>query len=78
LKELAKRIQNDPILQFIATDPWDGIFALVAKAKRQEGYAGKCDLCFHTLGSLTDKVLLQATLFARQNFCPFWFTLSAG
>jgi hypothetical protein len=78
LKDLIKRMQNDPILQFIAANPWDDIFALAAKGKRQEGYAGKCDMCLHSLGDLTDKEPLQAALFPRQNFYPFWFTLSAN
>jgi organic radical activating enzyme len=76
LKDLVKRMQNDPILQFMATKKWDDVFTLVAKQKRDSGYSSKCDLCLHALGDLHDKTQLQATLFPEQNFYPFWFSLA--
>jgi hypothetical protein len=76
LKDLVKRMQNDPILQFMATKKWDDVFTLVAKQKRSTGYSSKCDLCLHAVGDLADKAQLQATLFAQQNFYPFWFKLA--
>jgi MoaA/NifB/PqqE/SkfB family radical SAM enzyme len=76
LKDLVKRMQNDPILQQLATKPLDQMLTHVAKEKRPNGYRGVCDLCQHALGDLTDKEPVQATLFAQQNFYPFWFTLA--
>jgi MoaA/NifB/PqqE/SkfB family radical SAM enzyme len=78
LKDLVKRMQNDPILQLLATKPLDRILTHVGKEKRPGGYRGECDLCQHALNDLTDKETVQATLFTQQNFYPFWFTLSDG
>jgi Radical SAM superfamily/4Fe-4S single cluster domain len=75
LKDLIKRTQNDPILQSMATKPWDNILSLAAKEKKRGGYTGKCALCQHAIGDLTDREPLQAALFTQQNFYPFWFTL---
>ncbi|MGN6717149.1 MAG: radical SAM protein [Candidatus Binatia bacterium] len=75
LKTLVKRMQNDPILQFLATNPMDQIFAYVAKEKKPGGYNGICELCKHALGDLSARELVQAALFAQQKFYPFWFTL---
>jgi len=78
LKDLVKRMQNDPILQFLARNPMTSIFEYIAKPKNAKGYSGTCDLCQDALGSLTDKEPLQAELFDRQEFYPFWFTLFPG
>jgi pyruvate-formate lyase-activating enzyme len=77
LKTLIKRMQNDPILQFLATRPMDQIFTHVSKQKRQSGYTGVCDLCKDALGDITEREPVQAALFTQQNFYPFWFTLSS-
>jgi len=77
LKTLAKRMQNDPILQFIATHSMSKIFDFIPTATKKDGYSGRCDLCMNALGGVTDKEPLQAALFDRQKFYPFWFTLSA-
>jgi hypothetical protein len=50
------------------------IFAHVDVEEKAAGYAGKCSLCQHALGHMTDKEKLQAQLFAQQEFYPFWFT----
>jgi hypothetical protein len=76
LKTLAKQMQNDPILQFLATHSMSEIFAYVGKSKRQDGYSDKCHLCQNALGGLVDKRALQGSLFDQQNFYPFWFTLA--
>ena len=76
LKDLIKRMQNDPILQFVAATKWDDLFSLLGKQKRQAGYSGRCDLCLHAIGDLNDKTQLQAALFAQQKFYPFWFKLA--
>jgi Radical SAM superfamily/4Fe-4S single cluster domain len=77
LKTLAKRMQNDPILQFLSMHRLDRIFDHVAAPKNSGGYHGSCDLCQDALGGLIDKEALQAALFDRQKFYPFWFTLSS-
>jgi hypothetical protein len=77
LKTLIKRMQNDPILQFLSTKPMDQIFSHLKKEKRTGDYIGICDLCKHALGDLTDREPVQAALFPQQKFYPFWFTLSA-
>jgi organic radical activating enzyme len=77
LKTLAKRMQNDPILQFIATHSMSKIFDFIPTATKKDGYSGRCDLCMDALGGVTDKEPLQAALFDRQKFYPFWFRLSA-
>jgi MoaA/NifB/PqqE/SkfB family radical SAM enzyme len=76
LRDLVKRMQNDPVLQFLARNPMSAIFAHVDIEKRAAGYAGKCSLCQHALGGVTDKEALQSRLFAQQEFYPFWFTQS--
>jgi MoaA/NifB/PqqE/SkfB family radical SAM enzyme len=78
LRDLVKRMQNDPVLQFLARNPMSAIFAHVDVEKKAAGYAGKCSLCQHALGHLTDKEKLQAQLFAQQEFYPFWFTQPTG
>jgi pyruvate-formate lyase-activating enzyme len=76
LKNLAKRMQNDPVLQFIGSNPMSEIFAYLPTATKKAGHGGRCDLCMDTLGSLTNKEPLQAKLFDRQKFYPFWFSLN--
>ena len=76
LRELVKRMQNDPVLQFLARNPLSAIFEHVAKSKSADGYSGDCHLCQEALGDLTNKEPLQAALFDSQQFYPFWFTLA--
>jgi MoaA/NifB/PqqE/SkfB family radical SAM enzyme len=76
LKDLVKRMQNDPVLQFLARNPMSAIFEQVDKLKNINGYSGSCHLCQDALGHLTNKEALQAKLFSSQQFYPFWFTLS--
>jgi pyruvate-formate lyase-activating enzyme len=78
LKDLVKRMQNDPILQFLARNPMSAILEQVAKPPSPNGYSGDCHLCQVALGDLIDKEPLQARLFDRQQFYPFWFTLLHG
>jgi len=74
LRDLVKRMQNDPILQFLARNPISSIFEHVEVERNAGGYAGYCSLCLHALGDVVDKEKLQARLFDRQEFYPFWFT----
>jgi pyruvate-formate lyase-activating enzyme len=79
LRDLVKRMQNDPILQTLGYRPMSAIFDHVQIKQNAMGYAGQCDLCQHALGQLADKEQLQAALFDRQEFYPFWFSSgSAG
>jgi 4Fe-4S single cluster domain/Radical SAM superfamily len=78
LRDLVKRMQNDPILQFLASKPMSAIFDHVAVEKNAAGYAGICSLCQHALGGLADKEMLQAQLFDQQEFYPFWFEMPAA
>lgn len=73
LRQLIKRMQNDPILQFLSSRPMNEILAYVDRPKNLAGYAGACNLCQYALGDLTDKEALQGRLFSAQNFYPFWF-----
>jgi MoaA/NifB/PqqE/SkfB family radical SAM enzyme len=75
LKDLIKRMQNDPILQFLARKPMSSIFEHISKPRNPAGYSGVCHLCQDALGSVSDKNPLQARLFASQRFYPFWFAL---
>jgi hypothetical protein len=74
LRNLVKRMQNDPVLQFLAKNPMSAIFQHIDVERNAAGYAGPCSLCQHALGSMADKEGLQALLFDRQEFFPFWFS----
>ena len=76
LDDLVKRMQSDPILQFLATNPMSAIFDHVKTPRNADGYTSPCHLCQDAIGGLTDKEPLQAELFGGQKFYPFWFTLS--
>jgi organic radical activating enzyme len=76
LRELVKRMQNDPILQFLAAKPLNELLPFIGKTERPDGYGGICDQCQHAIGELTDREPLRAALFEQQHFYPFWFTLS--
>lgn len=73
LRDLVKRLQNDPLLQFFATRPMNAIFAELGREPKPGGYSGICDLCQDAVGALADKEPIQAKLFAGQRFYPFWF-----
>lgn len=76
LMDLVKRMQNDPVLQFLARNPMSAICDHLAKVPKVSGYSGACHFCQDTLGDLIDKEPLQSKLFEKQEFFPFWFTLS--
>jgi hypothetical protein len=73
LRDIVKSMQNDPLLQFLANRPLSDIFAEVGKEANPAGYPGRCSLCQEAVGDLSDKEAVQARLFGRQNFYPFWF-----
>jgi organic radical activating enzyme len=76
LMDLVKHMQNDPILQFLATNPMSAIFGHLEKPRNPDGYSSKCHLCQEALGGLCDKEPVQARLFGSQKFYPFWFMFS--
>jgi pyruvate-formate lyase-activating enzyme len=76
LRDLVKRMQNDPVLQFLARNPMSAIFQHINVERITAGYAGPCSLCQHALGAMIDKEELQARLFDGQEFFPFWFAPS--
>lgn len=78
LKDLVKRMQNDPILQALAANPMDEMFHRLGKAQDPRGYASLCESCQDALGLLPDRESLKNALFGEQKFYPFWFTLSAS
>lgn len=76
LLALVKHMQNDPVLQYLAAHPMRSIFKHLDKSENPNGYSGVCHLCQDALGDLSNKEPLQAELFERQKFYPFWFELS--
>jgi hypothetical protein len=76
LRDLVKRMQNNPVLQFLSSRPMTALLAEAEVAPRP-AYAGLCDACQHGIGALVDTEPMQARLFAGQRFYPFWFS-SAG
>lgn len=74
LPVVIKRMQNDPLLQFLATNPMGRLFQQVGKRPNLLGYGSDCALCQDAIGNLTDKNDVQARLFRGQKFYPFWFT----
>lgn len=74
LPAMVMRMQNNPILQFIANRPIGRIFDHLSTAPAPEGYANICNLCEHALGELRENEDLKRDLSAYQDFFPFWFT----
>ncbi len=74
LPVLLKRLQNNPVLQFIARNPMGRIFDYLDETPRPEGYANICNLCEHALGNLTENQALKRALAPQQDYFPFWLT----
>jgi hypothetical protein len=66
-------MQNDPILQFIATNPLAYLYQRVQGEKEQPKNYGNCHLCQEAIGDLQVREPLQAELSSRQEFYPFQF-----
>ena len=77
MMDLVKRMQNDPILQFLAENPMGAIFDYLDKPRDSDRYSDQCHLCQDAIGNLSDKETLQAKLFDHQKFYPFWFAHSS-
>lgn len=73
LADMVKRMQNDPLLQYMAKKPLKQVFQLTGVTPKINGYYGKCDLCQHAVGTLLDKSAIQEKLFSNQAYYPFWF-----
>jgi len=73
LRELMKRMQNDGLLQVIATRPMDQLSALVSPGDSEHLFTGPCHSCQHAIGGLVDKEAVWRACFSRQAYYPFWF-----
>jgi len=76
LRELVKRMQNDPILQFLATRPLQQVFVYAGKPLPVAGRL--CELCQAAIGNLMDREPMMAALEPQQRYYPFWFTDHPG
>jgi MoaA/NifB/PqqE/SkfB family radical SAM enzyme len=76
LRDLVKRMQNDPILQALANEPIEEMFRRLGRTGNADGYGSLCASCQDAVGDLRDREALQAQLFERQKFYPFWFALA--
>lgn len=76
LRDLVKRMQNDPVLQMLANTPMRGVFPLVGKSAPAVGRL--CELCQAAVGNLSDREPLLAKLEPRQRYYPYWFTDPPG
>jgi pyruvate-formate lyase-activating enzyme len=76
LRDLVKRMQNDPILQALANEPMATMLHRRGRTVHADGYGSLCAACQSALGDLHDREALLAQLFARQSFYPFWFALA--
>ncbi len=74
LATLLLRMENNPILQYIAGHHIGRIFEHLDKAPAAAGYANICNLCQHALGDLEDSEDLKRRLAPIQDFFPFWMT----
>jgi pyruvate-formate lyase-activating enzyme len=74
LVALLMRMENNPILQFIAKNPIGSIYDHLDKAPARGGYADICNLCQHALADLKENQDLKRNLASIQEFFPFWFT----
>lgn len=76
LREMVKRMQNDPLLQVVATTPMREVFTLVGKTAPATGRM--CELCQAAVGDLTDREPVLASLQTHQRYYPFWFSDPPG
>lgn len=73
VKDLLRRMQNDPVLQALSSRPLTELWSLRHSTQPEKGWASPCQLCQEAFGSLADKEPLQRQLFGRQSFYPFDF-----
>ena len=78
LPALLKRLQNNPILQFIARNPMGQLFEHVEGEPQAEGYANVCNLCADAIGGLKDTQDLKHRLAPQQDYFPFWLTAAGA
>ena len=74
LRGLVKRMQNDPLLQFMSKYPMKNLFSLNNISEFRNEYCDSCQLCQDAIGTLRDKEVVQSKLFSSQKYYPFWFT----
>jgi MoaA/NifB/PqqE/SkfB family radical SAM enzyme len=73
LRSLFRRLENNPILQYIAEKPIRDLFDYRGTTAAPKGYADLCSLCHHALGDLKENQDLKRTLSEAQDFSPVWF-----
>ncbi len=75
LERHIKVMQNDPILQFIATNPLSQLYQRVQGERERPKNYGNCHLCQEAIGDLQVREPLLARLASRQEFYPFQFAV---
>ena len=73
LRSLFRRLENNPILQYIAEKPIRDLFDYRGTTAAPKGYADLCSLCHHALGDLKENQDLKRELSEDQDFSPVWF-----
>jgi organic radical activating enzyme len=68
-----RRLQNDPITQFLATRPLRDL-APYRHCIAGDEHDSLCHLCQQVLGDLSDRESLMSALFPQQRFYPFAFS----
>jgi hypothetical protein len=73
LPALFRRLENNPILQYIAEKPIRDLLERRGLEAAPKGYADLCSLCHHALGNLKNNQDLKRDLSHQQDFFPVWF-----
>lgn len=73
LRELVKRMQNDPILQQIARGTFAELAAHRGMAWAESSLTSKCHACQQVVGDLSSREVMMARMRPHQRFYPFWF-----
>jgi hypothetical protein len=73
LPALFRRLENNPILQYIAEKPIRDLLGRRGLEAAPKGYADLCSLCHHALGNLKENQDLKRELSLQQDFFAVWF-----
>ena len=73
LSSLFRRLENNPILQYITNKPIRDLLEYRGMTPAAKGYADLCTLCHHTLADLKENQELKRKLSKQQDFFPVWF-----
>ena len=77
LRTCAMAMQNDPVLQFIASNPIQNIFDYLDAKPKQNLHTHICNACTDAIGTHRNDEDLKRKLSAQQQFFPIWFTREA-